>query len=55
MIKPIIIGTLRAAATDLPRLTSLSEINPDNNKPTQADKKGMEARKPVLINPSPRY
>lgn len=49
---PVITGAFLAIAVDYPRLTSISDINPDDRAPKNAAINGIEARKPDCKNPS---
>src|SRR5689334_695098 len=52
--RPVTIGTFRAAPSDAPRRTIASERRPEQSTPTNAARKGSDARKPAFTKLIPR-
>src|SRR4051812_13411176 len=51
---PVMIGTLRATLSEAPRRSIVSDSTPEHNTPTNAPRKGSEARKPAFTKAMPR-
>ncbi|KAG1167736.1 hypothetical protein G6F35_017638 [Rhizopus arrhizus] len=53
--RPRMMGSLRARPTVAPRRIRKSDSTPEHSTPTNAARKGTDARKPDLMKSMPRY